>query len=98
MEFSENTSNNIAFVCLFLALLAFGKALSVLPECIYELYQKLVIVKEQEVLIAPHLYVTRFYRFGFGNECIFDKSKGFISNRSFRWERTKQGEIREVEQ
>jgi hypothetical protein len=98
MQLSEQASNWFAFACLIAAVLAFGKVLDAFHDCIQELREKFVIVKKQEDIIGTNFHFRTFYRFGVGNECVFDAERRLVSSRYFRWERTKHGEIHEIEQ
>jgi|GEM_PF-3937984 hypothetical protein len=98
MQWSEQTRNWLALICLIAAVLAFGKILDALRECVHDMREKFVVVKKRVNMIGAYLHVTTFYRYGMGIEYILDQHGRIMSNRLFRWERTKQGEIREVEQ
>ena len=65
---------------------------------IHELYEKFIIVDRHASQVGPHWCVRVYYRHGIGYESVVDERKCVLSTRSFRWERSAQGDIHEVEQ
>lgn len=77
---------------------AFCKATGALFECVAYVQERFIVVHRQAEKMGPHWNIKIYYRHGIGCESIVDVDKRVLSTRSFYWERTMQGEIREVEQ